>query len=390
MNAVKYWAWQVLNKIVRSKLFYSILFVELILCFSLIIIGLDEQSAWNARRRDVAVEDEKGIITISEISGFNTSFAPIKEQFFHSAVKAGVHCLYAEIHQWNFLNNHSKVDSFPVIVGNYDFFQTYLGINAPDGSAYYCSKAVKNRLDFQVQSSLDTKINFSASIFHIENNTKTFRELDNRRVNIPVTLAQNTDIVMGGSIFVFAESVNDYPKGSVQQVLKLLLPPEKSESISVFFSEMNNRMPNLKIYSMSPLAEFMKGSLQLNAFIRVFSWVSYIALTIVCLGAVGILLIFLDHRKKEYTINYLCGLSTDGLRKQLLVEMLVIFVLAFAMGVFMAYIAEPSLSSIYYLIRIKAVSILVGFGLSIGLPLLITWIGTYWIKEKSLLQWMKR
>ncbi len=135
-------------------------------------------------------------------------------------------------------------------------------------------------------------------------------------------------------------------------------------------------------------AELERGGNQLNAAVRIFGWAGMVALIIICCGTLGIALVFMEKRKKEFAIHYLNGLSIRGIKRQVYLEFAIVYLIGYVTASAAAFLVQPLVSSIYYPIAMHWQSVAILFAVATVVPLMISLLSMGTLSENRAQLWI--
>lgn len=311
--------------IFKNWKFYLLLLCQLVLCFTLILIGFDDNIKHQQRLNIYTLENQKQLVTLNTKS-YMFRVNNINQIFDLDNVLAG------SIYYFNYLDSNNNFQMIKVVQANQQFFKEYFDF-IPENNYYYLYQ------NHNIDTNQIVIPNMELKLFNTNN------------LIIPLNQFESGDINLFNTIFL----VNN-PNLQLDLINNFI----KVKDGNVTNQELNqlSQQLNIDLQAYDLLAEFNKGSDSQSAFVRLFSFVSTIALIIVIFGTGAAILVFVSRRRHKNKIQYLLGASKNRLLFQLFLEIFIIMLLALMMSILLTIILEPLLSSVYYLIEFKVINCL--------------------------------
>lgn len=369
----------VFRNITRNKKIYLLILLELVLCFTMMMIGINEKVAYSNRKAIHEKETTERLATISDEKG-SYLFSFDANQFDEENLPSDV--VYANVYMLNYITPAEKVKTVRLISGNEYFYRHYFGFSLEDGQCYVSQVFKDDWNDSNVFLEQGIQIRENKFAFHpLELEVSVIKE----NIIIPIDVYEKNDINTNHPVVFIKESVaSNLPIAKIGTVIKVHDNGKAKELIK-----------SLEPYNKSPLhkinleADFEKGSNSLSAFVRLFGWVSFIAMIVVTFGTSGIVIVFLEKRKKSYAIQYCFGASELRLKLQLFFEILAVMVAAIVISALLSLILETKISSIYYSVKLELISVALVAFLGMVAALIILMLSGIGNTLKHVSQWMK-
>ena len=311
--------------ILKNWKFYFLLFCQLVLCFTLILIGFDENIKHQQRMDIYALENQKQLVTLNT-NNYMFKVNNIIQIFDDDSLLVG------SVYYFNFLDSNNKFQTIKIVQANQQFYKEYFNF-IPENNYYYLYK--NHDIDIKQIDFLDLKL----KLFETNN------------INIPLNQFENGDINLINTIFLVNNP--NLQLDLINNFIKI-----KDDNVTKYKMDQLSQQLNIDLKAYDLLAEFNKGSDSQSAFVRLFNFVSIIALIIVIFGTGAAILVFVSKRRNKNKIQYLLGASKNRLLFQLFLEIFIIMLIALIMSILLAIILEPLLSSVYYLIEFKTINCL--------------------------------
>lgn len=349
----------------KNIFFYLLLLFELILSFTMILIGLDEKKTYSDRVVIYTQEADKQLLSLSNEQGLLTpdNFKIDDEHLLKHDL------IFGKIHYVDYLSASGAVNSIQFIETTPHFFETYFQFS-PNPQIYYASEQVIEQLR-HVSYFLTENLSMSEGILSINDKVYPIEPFKmTPKQNIPTTIAESGDIMVNRAVFY----INPQPK--IGQPASLFLKMKQTQQWETIASHVNKHLKKT-LYPISLLANFQYGSHQLAAFVRLFGWVSLIALIIIVLGTSAMLMLFIARRQQNMCIQHFFGASIFRLRCQIFAELFSVMIVAFSLSLFISIWIEPKVSSVYYTITPHIESSAMLLSTIVILALFITGLTSY-------------
>lgn len=371
---MKYTLFVALKGIKQNRWSYLVLFLELVLCFSLIFIGLNKVESENKRF---------ALINEVESKGFLTNYYEVRQNLtqeqisnFETHIMNDSDCSFSIINQINF-SDGDKIRSVPLLIANQSFIAEYVSSESQEADIFIGKDNYSKFKTDGDMSPTDGSLSVREGNWYLNNRkltVKTFDKLQNsilptnidylRDIHLNDAIILNgSKIFLGGDQNLEASNIFLKIKGDINTVR------EKLNHLNGLFFPYSP----LKINSLT--TRFEKGAQDIMEFISVFSWASQVAFLIVFIGILGVLLILLEKRRKKLSLAIILGASKIRVLLEIFLELFMLTASASFISLVISCILQPYISSVYYLIEISYKTILS----SIVLPLLMSSIPVLFI-----------
>ncbi len=323
-------------------LFYFLFSLELILCFTLILIGFDENKAYKERQELYTIENQNDLYTLTDESLFMTDLT----LYDHINDLNAMNLIYGHVSHGEYFNASGQVASFKIIEASESFFTDILNIS-PDKHSAYLSQNLSQKVK-RNKGMLNDGIRLENDALVLDNLKLNLEDLPANKTSykqaMPTNVFESGDIQINESVFVL---MRPSIKGKADQTFLKLKNVPNQPGIEKKLTELLNR----EVYVTDLLADFERGSNSQAAFVRLFAWISTIAILIIIFGTSSMVLLFVKGRKEKNKIQYFYGASLLRLRIQLFLELFFIMLVSMIVSQVCAVLFESVLSSPYYLIR---------------------------------------
>lgn len=349
----------------KNIFFYLFLICELVLCFSMILIGMDENQTFHDRQQIYRAYQEKDLISLTNDSWFMEKLDLSTNQ--KVLTKKGI--LLGQVYPIEWTNNRGSIDSAQVLVANDRFFRQYFH-QVPKQGLAYCSLALRNKLK-EARQFLDSQTRWLTQEILQWNEQKwsvhSINELNPKTTlkSIPTSPFESGDLSMERTVFVLMPD-----RMQIQPIFGFIKVP-REQMTSRLLAEVST-MVEEKLHASDLHADFEKGANSQSAFVRLFGWIAWIALLVIDFGTSAVILLFMNQRHKMLRIQHIFGATRLRLRLQLFIELCIVMVVSFIVALFLRWISEPAFSSVYYLIHPSVIATLSGIMLAFVLCIFIT------------------
>lgn len=145
---------------------------------------------------------------------------------------------------------------------------------------------------------------------------------------------------------------------------------EDSDCLESLADELHTRHPGYEYSIVDQRAQMLSSMEDLTQEIRLFSWVAKFALLITTVGLVGILLIYLEQRKRELAIALTQGATQWTLLFELVCEVFLLTLLGGVLGVLASAALAPGLSNSAFTVTFHWMSV----PIMLAIVLMITFV----------------
>lgn len=349
----------------KNHVFYLFMLFELILCFTLILIGFDENYTYHERKNVFQVDVNAELISLSNENWF---LSDIDFRDTQDSLKV-YDMIFGQVYHVDFIDEDGKINNIKIVEANSHFFEIYFGFNAKPNQAYLSDSLSQNIspsdifLDANISIEKEEEIKWDSKTYELI----LLKNYPNKI--IPTTQFESGDIDIENALFIpIPEAGENLP---IYGFLKM-----KKDNISIRILKELSNILNIKLSSSDLLADFEKGAESQTAFVRLFNWVAWIALFVVIFGGTAMFFLFIENRRKNLKIQHFFGASIGRLRCQIFIELLVVFFVATVISTIIRHIVEPSISSAYYEIQPSLTSFVILIILNILLSYCITVFST--------------
>lgn len=341
--------------------FYILLTIELIICFTMIIIGIDENEKFEDRLNIYSSLESKDIKYVTDDTNTLYDFKIADYESLNESKFVVAQISYADYVSYN------NIETINIVKANKNFFMQYLNLNPKINKGYISidnNHILSNDLAF-----LQDSYSLKNGVLYINNSSFDLSTV-NINKSIPTSVLEQGDIKPSNTIFLYSnENLN------VEYASTLLCTDQNNEIVNNKLEELaklNNK--NLKFVNLKSF--FLKGSESQAEFVRLFGWISFICLIVVVLGASGIMILFISKRNSDFRTNYLFGASISRLKRNVFIEIFLICIISVIFSTIISYLIEPRISSVYYTIVLSIKSLVLVMFLSLIVSAFISYIST--------------
>lgn len=363
------------QKLWLHKKVYSFLFIELILGMSIILCGFHSRVCAAQRLETYQSQNTLGLDIRASISGDQTipaitvqDYQAIQQKYFQQGTFSYMllkHSIYT-------LASAEDVQDITIIAMSDTYFENFFGFKPQPNTAYLGKKI---QTDYQNEMViLSDGIAFKEDSLRIGTQSLLidFLPKDVRSLTLTAEVEFDQDTQ---SMIVLPEeqlaSLEQYIKGSVTVFFRIT--PFQENSTSFIYSIVdwlqNEHAGNQ--YQVIDQREQMEKSIQdLTSQIQELTWVAQLALVITVVGIIGVLLIFLEHRRRELAICRMLGATKITLFLELFWEIFLLCIVGGILSFPIVLIVIPHLSTSVFIVTFQWKSILVMIGIVTAIALL--------------------
>lgn len=350
--------------------YYLFLFFELVLCFVLIMLGMNEQIAWNHRKQIVHFQSDayrsiqmgNGLISQQQME-------QLKREFHEDQL------IYGNRYSIDFIDQSDQVETLIFVNVNQQFFKM-LHIPFQTEKQYYATKQAAHKLN-TAKFFFDHEIQQSHQQLQIKDDLFQYQQIDLHQV-YPINIYAEMDIDPQNTIYLCYPNLLTWNKDNT--------PFLQVENDIIT----QKQLTQYSLYAIDLALEFEDGGESLNAIVRLFGWVGYIALCIVILGCCGMLIVFIQRRRSQYAIAYYLGASQHVLQSQIELELGLLFFMAWLCSIPISTLIGIQVSTTYYPILMDSKVMMFSLLGAIIIPIMIGQLSLFWVKEKNLIQYIRK
>lgn len=373
---MKYLFYRVFQKLKINKKIYSVIAIELAIGITVVLCGIS--SAYSAKSRLEQYKQqigEQGVaIEYSERNEFASTELPITVEDYEIIKKE-----YNELDISYLLYTHSiyqtqesfNVKNVTFISMDDNSFFRFFGFT-PQDETIYLGAQVADDLQNEGSTFFENWISWNGSYIEIGNvNIADVMRLNSLEKSIFVELLVDLEVE---TMIILPEKYMDILEINVEEqltpCLRFVSVTDESESDAMpdIIQTLQDRHPDYSYHVSEQYLELQKSISDLTQEIRLFVWMAWFVLIITTVGIVGILLIYMEKRKREFAIILALGGTHGTIFKEIFLE---IFVLCFISG-FISLIAAimiiPHLSTSVFTAYFHWISVVV----MLAIVLLIT------------------
>lgn len=335
----------------KNMSFYLILFLELVLCFAMMLAGLDEKLIHSERKAMYQSEDH--LVTLTDDTYFLTGMSGENHSFFKEDA-----WIYGQILHLNWMTDSGQIETIKLVQANRSFFKE-------------CFKAAPSKDDYYADLDLIDHLSEGGQFLSDPSLSGTDQTINPQKIKaivlrdpIPTSIFEYADLNPERTLFIFP---SEPAQTFTHYFIKL-----REEKIGEDILQAIEKIVGHPLNPTYLLADFADGSEQLGAYVRLFGWIAIIALLIVIFGSGAMILIFVHQRHEKLNIQYYFGASPARLRRQLFLELFAVFLSALITSIVLCYLIYPHISSAYYTISLHFSSIIILFFVAVCVCLLLT------------------
>lgn len=372
---MSYIIYRAVQKLWLHKKVYFFLFIELVLGMSIILCGFHSRTCAAQRLEIYQSQNTPGLDIRASISEDQTipaitveDYQVIQQKYFQQGTFSYMllkHSIYT-------LANTEDVQDITIIAMSDAYFENFFGFKPQPNTAYLGKKI---QTDYQNDMViLSDGVAFEGDSLRIGTQSLLIdflpKDVHSLTLTAEVEFDQDTQ-----SMIVLPEellaSLEQYIKSSVTVFFRITPFQENSTSFIYSIVDWLQSEHAGNQYQVIDQRDQMEKSIQdLTSQIQELTWVAQLALVITVVGIIGVLLIFLEHRRRELAICRMLGATKITLFLELFWE---IFLLCIAGGILsfpIVLIVIPHLSTSVFIVTFQWKSILVMIGIVTAIALL--------------------
>lgn len=337
---------KVLKGLRTNSKVYLILFIELVLCFSLSFLAINQ---WLIRQeRDRVIEAQ----TLNRIFVDNKSQRPINIddlKIMESSLKDEETLIYAKNSPLTIINDQDISDINSYIV-NDSFLDKYIPQQKSKNSLLTTHESFEKDLKDGRITILDLDLTIKNKEIMLNGKIINVQKIENIESHFLITSSQQLlDFPLTNALFIPAGIVledNNYHQNNGVELIAVMDSNRPRQEV---ISELNQVTQNrYKFIDKQVLEQYKSGTDDLTEMIDVFGFCGIVSLFIICVGIIGLFYIFMDQRKKSMIVSRLFGASKLMIFLELFLELFVISMTASLISGLIVYIIQPHLSSVYF------------------------------------------
>ena len=237
----------------------------------------------------------------------------------------------------------------------------FLGIEASENgnnAAMACiGKNARKLLSDSGTSYNGENVTINCEGISIANDCYSFEILDSEKMIVSAFSGADTDkslsdcIVISYDLLDRIEEEGIFYTANVHFNVNKIKDDNKEQDLADILDYLSAEHPDYRYSTINKVNDYEKGSDDMSSTIRLLSWISNILMVLIFVGAVGILLIILDKRKKDFMISEWVGARRIILFAELMVEMGLVSFTAGFLSILTACFIAPKVSNYRYTVR---------------------------------------
>ena len=350
---MKYLIYRALQKLWINKKIYFVIAFELAIGIAVVLCGIS--SAYSARSRVELSKRQIGeqgvVIECFGNRGFANTELPVTVEDYkimkeeHSELDISYLLFTRSIYQ---TRKSLDVKNVTFVSMDEDFFFRCFGFEPQDDSIYIGTQ-VADDLEKEGLTFFEKWLSWEQS--HVIIGDSDFADmvrLNSFDKSIVVSLLMELKME---SIIIFPEKCMDVLERNVEEQLTpcLRIMPGSNggepKGVSEVVEMLQDKHPSYSYRISEQYLELQKSITDLTQEIRIFSWIAWFALIITMVGIIGILLIYMEKRKRELAIILSLGGTHATIFKEIFLEVFLLCFLSGCIGLIAAIITTPYLST---------------------------------------------
>lgn len=368
---MKYLIYRAFQKLWINKKIYLVIAIELAIGITVVLCGIS--STYSAKSRLELYKQQIGeqgvVIEYSESRDFANTELPVTVEDYE-IIKED----YGELDISYLLFTHSiyqtrrslDVKSVTFVSMNANSFFSCFGF-APQDDAIYLGTQVADDLEKEGLFFFEKWLSWDESNVIIgDSNIVDFVRLNPLNKSIFVALLVDLRIE---SMIILPEKYMNVLERNVEDQLTpcLRIVPvsngENPEAVSDIVQMLQDRHPAYTYRISEQYLELQKSITDLTQEIRIFSWIAWFVLIITMVGIVGILLIYMEKRKREFAIVLALGGTHATIFKEIFLEVFSLCFISGCIGLIATIIIIPYLSTGVFTAYFHWISVVVMLGI---------------------------
>lgn len=348
---MKYTIHRALNKLWNNRIIYLFLLIELSIGISVTLCGHLSSRSAQKRLDEYYSQFEIGEMVVEYYSKGNIFETAITyDDYSYLKQNYGMQYEFTYFLYTNSifqLCDSNEVENVTILAMNKDAFSSLFGFEQQE--RIYVGSEISEALalgdivfpERWIEMSEHSVRIGDHSISNIERIPKGFEKLITRAI-------QDFDLDVNKLMILPESLINTLEEESVSLVSFLMLQQqteEKSDQIALILEELSRRHIGYSYAVVDLGIQIEQFIADLTQEIRLLSWVSKITLVITTLGIIGVLFLFLQFRRREYAIALTQGATHQMIFRELYCEVLILNGLAGIVGILIAVVAIPYLST---------------------------------------------
>lgn len=337
---------KILKGIRKDFKVYLVLFIELVLCFSLTFLAINQ---WFIRQeRDNVIETQ----TLNRIFIDNKSHRTLNSKdllVIESSLKDDETLIYMQKKPISILKDNSIRDLNTYIV-NEGFIDQFLQQRTRKHTILSTHKSLVEDLKQNKISMLDFDLSFNNHRLMLNKKEIEIQTIANIKPDFVITSSQQLlDFPLNNALFIPAETYLEDLNPQLDNGIEMIAIDYSNRPRQEVISELNQVTHNkYKLGDKQVLEQYKSGTDDLTEMIEVFGFCGIVSLLIVCVGIIGLFYIFMNQRKKSIRVSRLFGASKAMIFLEIFLEVFLIIMTASLLSGLIVYIIQPYLSSVYF------------------------------------------
>ncbi|MBF0780957.1 MULTISPECIES: hypothetical protein [unclassified Granulicatella] len=340
------------------------------MCFTFIYLGINKEISEKERHQLLNNQVGNSILLKNQSDEMKHSFAEQVHELENFTGQDNT-LSYANIRPLIIQKGNDYI-SFYFIVANTPFLNHYVHTEESTKTVFISEALNKVVQTNQELSVIDASITFQNQNILLGNHALKKELFTPNHVfqTLVTSTTYLTDVDLTYSMILTNEAYQTLKDTFFVSFTQTFCSVNNQVDIQQFMTDVSRHSELPKLEAVAVVPEFKKGTESLMEFLNVFSWASYIALSIVVTGVVGVLLIFLEKRKKRQMISLIFGATPLQLILELGIELFMLTGLSSVLAALCCWWIQPYISTAYYLIQFSKEGIVVAIVLPIAISLL--------------------
>lgn len=356
---------KILKGLKENYKIYLFIFLELVLCFSLTFLGIN-QMIGHQKRKSLMWDQTYNRLFIENRSPKTLSSKDLQK--IEATIQDSEQVIYLQYHPINILLDDTFI-TLPTYLVNESFIELYLNKESPGKTVYSTNDTFISLLEGDSIHFVDSNLIQVDQDLYLENDKVSIDKVESLKEDRLVSSYNSQlDFDLTEALFWpidhFGKSLNLEQKMN----LELLSVESLNRSRQEIIADMNRVTAyEYNLVDGQVFETYQSGVVALSEMVTVFAFCGIVSLIILLVGIVSLLFIFMSKRKKDMVISRLFGASYWQIYGEFFCEIFLVIMPASLLSGLLVLFLQPSLSSIYFQIEMTSASI----GAMVILPFLM-------------------
>lgn len=371
---MKYTIYRAVQKLWLHKKVYVFLLAEIVLGIGVVLCGFHSRTCANQRLKSYTEQNANGLDLRGIVIGDQRKAAITVQDYRNIQKKYGRGGRFSYmilIHEIYRLPGDEEVQDMIVVSMNDEFFESIWGFS-PQPEVVYLGNQIGSDYKKNMEFFSDW-LKFDESKIHVGEKAFSTCLLPLKPSTLILSAEAELDQTVS-SMLILPESqlgfIEQHTIGS--PIVFFHIDPIQEEDVDFVYEIarwLQSEHPKYQYQVIDQRLQMEKSIQDLTAQIKELSWVAQIALVITVVGMVGILMIFLERRRREMAICRMLGATKQQLFAELFWEIFLLTLLGGILSFTLLFVSIPYLSTSIFKVTFQWRSIFIMFGIVISITL---------------------